>query len=362
MNNNRKKLKNILFASLIFVFCLVNNNLVEADESQKQVPFQYKINFPDNQMNKDVGYYDLKMEPGKEQVIQIEFSNPGKEKTAIGVSLNSAKTNSNGVIEYGDTKIKKDSSLKFDFKNIVSAPKRIELKPGETKDLDIKIKMPETAYDGIVTGGIQLIQENQNNLEEKNGSMVLNEYAYVVGMVLQENDTKVKPKLSLNSVKAGQTNFKNNIYINYSNTEPTFVNNMTTEVQINKKGNSQVLYERKQAKMRMAPNSFIAFPVGMNGEKMVPGDYTAKILVIADDGVREEWTKDFKITEEEADKFNERDVGLVQESGLNWKLIIIIMVGFFALVIVVFIMTTLIRKNKAKKSSHKKKERKGNRK
>ena len=140
-------------------------------------------------------------------------------------------------------------------------------------------------------------------------------------MLLQETDKEVKPALEFNQVRVGQSNYKNSVYIDYSNKEAQFVNNMTTEVQISKKGENLVKYEHKQSAMRMAPNSFIAFPVSMNGERMEAGDYTAHILVTADDGIKEEWTKDFTITKDEADKFNERDVGLVQEKGFDWKLI-----------------------------------------
>lgn len=353
MVKNTKQLKLFFSIGVFFLLSVLGSVQVSAANPQDPSKFAFKVLFPENQIDKNAGYYDLKMEPGQEQTVQIEFSNVGNANTSIKVALNSAKTNSNGVIEYGDSNIKNDASLKFDFKKIVTAPKKVELKAGETKKLDFKIKMPETSFDGIVAGGIQLIQEGQNNLEEKGGSMVLNEYAYVIGMKLRETDTEVKPKLKLNSVKAGQSNYKNTVYVDYSNTKANFVENMTTEVQINKKGESAVLYERKQAKMRMAPNSFIAFPVSMNGERMEPGDYTANILVTADGGIKEKWTKDFKITKEDADKFNERDVGLVQDKGFNWKLIIMIVVGFFALVAVIVVVINVVRKNKTKKTSKK---------
>ncbi|MGO3733464.1 MAG: DUF916 and DUF3324 domain-containing protein [Vagococcus sp.] len=345
----------ILSIGLLMVMFTANSRVSYADDTQTN--FAYKVEFPDNQIEKDKGYLHLKMNPGQEQKVSIEFSNAGKQKTAVGISLNGAKTNSNGVVEYGDTKVRNDESLKFDFKKIVTAPKRVELKPGEVKKVEFDIKMPDTQYDGVIAGGIQIIEENQNNSEENKGSTVINEYAYVIAMLLQETDAKVLPQLKLNTVKAGQSNFRNTVFVNYSNTHAAYVNDMTTEVQITKKGSGTVIYERKQAKMRMAPNSFIEFPVSMSGEQMVAGDYTAKILVTASDDVREEWTKDFKITKDDADKFNERDVGLVQNKGLNWKLIILVVVGFFALVILITTLVVLTRKKKTGKS--KKKSKKG---
>ncbi|MGX7024194.1 DUF916 and DUF3324 domain-containing protein [Vagococcus hydrophili] len=352
MKTNNKKIR-IILVMILWLCSVVGFNQVQADETHNENSFKYKVIFPDNQMEENIGYYHLKMKPDQEQIVQIEMTNPGTKKTAVGISLNGTKTNANGVIEYGDTSIKNDTSVKFDFTDIVSAPKKVELNPGETKTLEIKIKMPKTSFNGVVTGGVQMIQEGQNKVENKGGSMVLNEYAYVVGMVLQESDEKVTPKLKLNSVKAGQSNYKNMVYVNYSNIEAAYVDNMTTEVQITKKGSDAVIYERKQAKMRMAPNSFISFPVGMNGEKMEPGDYTATILVTADNGIKEKWTKDFKISKDEADKFNERDVGLEQNKGINWLFIGLIVVGFFAVVLIVVMIMTISRKNKQKKAKKK---------
>jgi len=318
--------------------------------------FSAKLNFPSNQIDKSLGYFDLKMNQGQEQEVTVSFTNSGSVATTIDISLNSAKTNSNGVIEYGDSKIKVDPSLKYDFTEIVTAPKSVELQPGESKDVNFQVKMPKNHVEGTIAGGIQLVERGQNNKSVEKGSVVLSELAYVYGFLLQESDEKITPELKLNTVAAGQSNYRNTIYVNYSNIKPTYVENMTTEVQIFKKGDAVALYERKQAKMKMAPNSAINFPVSMSGESMVPGDYTAKIIVTADEGIKEEWTKDFKITKEEADKFNERDVGLVQDKGIDLKMIAYVVVGFIVIVTFVFFISRILKKKG--KSSRKKKNKK----
>ncbi|MEG0256027.1 DUF916 and DUF3324 domain-containing protein [Vagococcus sp.] len=356
---NRKRLRYIFLTLLSLMMALIGAGTVSAEDNGG---FTYTVNFPENQLKKNIGSYHLMMKPGQEQTVTITMANPGKEKSVINVAVNSTKTNSNGVLENGDNNIKNDKSLKFDIKKIISAPKKVELKPGEKKDVEFKIKMPETSFEGFLSGGIQMIQAGQGeDLKKSKGTQVINEYAYVIGIILRENENDIKPELKLNSVKAGQANYKNTIFVNYSNIKGNFVREMTTEVQIMEKGKDTVIYEKKQSKMRMGPNTAIDFPVDMNGEAMKAGNYTAKILVTADEGIREEWTKDFKITKEDADKFNERDVGLVQEKGLDWKLIAIIVVGFFVFVAIIFIIVHLLKKNKKKsksKSSSKKRKKK----
>lgn len=320
--------------------------------------FTYSITFPDNQVKKDLGYFKLKMDPGKNQQISITLSNPGTEKVTIDVKLNGAKTNQNGVIEYGESTIKNDPSVQFDFTDIVTGPESVELAPGETKNLDLTIQMPETSYDGVIAGGIQLMRADQNGTtSNEGGSKIINQYAYVIGVVLQESEKAIAPDLKLNSVKAGQSNYRNAIFVNYSNVMAAYLDNMTVEVQITEKGKETVLYERKQTAMRMAPNSFIDFPVSMNGERMVAGDYVANILVTSGDK-KWKWTKDFNISDKDANKFNERDVGLVQEKGLDWKLIALIVVGILALIILIFVIIRIRNKKKQEKELALKKERK----
>lgn len=350
--------KRLFFIAILFfsIFTVGNAKTVYAESTNKQsdnpesmTGFTYSLSFPDNQMEENVGYYKLKMIPGQKQTIKIALSNPGKEKVTVGITINGAKTNQNGVIEYGDSTIKNDASLKFDFKDIVKAPKSVELAPGESKELETEIEMPTTAYDGVIAGGIQLMKENQNkDIDNSKGSQIINQYAYVIAVLLQESEVNLKPDLKLNKVYAEQLNYRNAIFIDFSNVVATYLNDVTVEAQIMKKGSEAVLYERKQTAMRMAPNSFIRFPVNLNGEQMVNGDYVAKILVTSTNQ-KWEWTDEFEITKKEADKFNERDVGLVQEKGLDWKLIGMLVGASLLFIISIFILITFLRKKKEKR-------------
>lgn len=351
----REQRLSILLSFLIVGFFLFQTNSSYAVEENHAgaTGFNYSIKFPDNQIDKELGYYHLKMDPGHHQKLSIILSNPNKEKVTIDVKVNGAKTNQNGVIEYGESTIENDQSLKFDFTNLVKAPKSVELAPGETKNLELTVDMPETGYDGVIAGGIQLMRaEQKDTTKNNNKSKIDNKYAYIIGMVLQEKEIEASPNLSLNSVKVGRNSYNNAIFINFSNIAAVFLNNVTVNVQITEKGKETVLYERKQSEMRMAPNSFIDFPISMNGELITPGDYEADILVTSGDK-KWDWKEDFEITDEDANKFNESDKGLVQEKGLNWRMILLLVVAFVLTMMVLFSLLRFLRKNKSKKQRKK---------
>lgn len=343
------KRKNILFfclLSMVFIiFFKTDYGYAEEENTAGVTGFTYNIIYPENQIDKELGYYKLKMVPDQKQELTLVLSNPSTESVTIEVKLNGAKTNQNGVIEYGESTIKNDPSLKYNFTDIVKGPESVVLEPGETKNLELTVKMPENSYDGVIAGGIQLMRADQNDaVTNDQGSKVINQYAYIIGMVLQETDVEVLPDLALNSVKVGQSNYRNSVFINFSNTMPSYLNDMVIEVKITKKGGETVLYERKQMGMRMAPNSFIDFPVSMNGEKMVAGSYNADIEVTSNEK-KWSWKQEFEISDEDANEFNHKDIELIQNKGIDWKLIVLLVIG---LLIVLFFLYFFRKKNEKK--------------
>lgn len=336
------KKSKLIFLLLVSLFStLIFQTTVNAEEDP--MGFSYQPVFPENQMDGKLGYYKLKMKPNQEQTVVIKLMNGGKEKVKIDVALNGAKTNSNGVIEYGPTKLKEDPSLKYKFTDVVTGPKTVEVASGQSKDLELKIKMPAEGYDGVISGGIQLMKQDEGQKTKADGgASIVNKYAYIIGMLLQTNDTKVTPDLKFNSVKAGQSNYRNAILVNYSNVKAEYLNDMSTDVKIHKKGETKNLYETKNTGMRMAPNSFIDFPVSLEGDEMKAGTYVADILVVSKDQSWK-WSEEFVIDKATADKYNERDVTIVQNKGINWKMIALI-VGAFLVVLI--IIAFIIRKKK----------------
>lgn len=351
----KKKHLLYLVVTVILAVLMPIKTSAQDNSSGNATGFTYETIKPDNQKSQDVGYFDLKMTPGQQQNVKIKIKNLASEEIEVSVKLNGTKTNANGVIEYGPTTIKKDKSLKYDFENIVKAPETVKIPANGEQDVDIEITMPEASFDGVISGGIQLqkIEQDEKSKPKKTG--VINKYAYVIGMILSETDKEVQANLELNKVYAELNNFRNTFFINFSNIEPAYLENISTQVQIMKDGSDEVLYETKRSGMRMAPNSLIDFPVSMEGDRMVPGDYRAKILVTSGDK-KWEWDEKFKVTDEEADKFNNQDAGLEDVQTFNWQLIAGIVGGVLVLAIIVFlVIRTINKKKQAKKKQARKK-------
>ena len=334
---------------LISLLVWPSTNLAESGS------FTYEVKHPENQLSK-AGYFDLKMTPGQKQTVQIELTNPSPDSpVTVAIKRSMVKTNSNGVLEYGPTTIKDDASARINFDTVVTAPETITLKGGEVKSVDIAIQMPEESFDGILAGGIQLqVQESEEDLKKRaDQTGVTTRYAYLIGMMLSETDTPVQPELEFNRIYPGLSNYRNAIIVNFSNTEMTFVSDMTIDFNVTKKGSDVILYETKKTDMKMAPTSMIDFPVLLNGERMEVGTYTGHIVVTSGDQTWS-WTEDFEITKEDADKYNKQDVSVVQESGIDWLLILWIAGSVLGVLLLLFVSLHFYKKKKKTKQAQKK--------
>lgn len=349
----RKKNKYTYFIVkfIAICFCFYLPMSANAEESGS---FTYKVKHPENQQS-DAGYFDLRMLPNQKQTVQIELTNSSPtQPVTVEVKRNAVKTNSNGVLEYGPNTIKKDKSAAIDFDTIVNVPKSVTLAGGESKTIDIEIQMPEKSFDGVVAGGIQL-QQQENDEEKKQReaqSGVTNRYAFLVGVLLSESDAKVPSEITFNSIYPGLSNYRNAVFLNFSNTAMAFTGDVSVEFDIRQKGSQDILYDTKKTDMKIAPTSMIDFPLLLNGDEMRAGNYTGHAVVTSGDQ-KWEWEQDFEITQEDADKYNKQDVSLVQEQGINWQFILLIVGGGVVLLVVISLIIYFVKKNKKNKKNKK---------
>lgn len=345
----------LLVAVLSIIFSIIGNPLESRASSEGELTssgFSILPIFPENQRDTGLSYFDLMMSPSQQQTITIDVANSTADPITLDIAYNSAKTNRSGGIEYGDYPIENDASLINDFVDIISGPDSIEVPGGSTSQLELTIQMPETPYDGVIAGGVTLtpVIEETADSSPVEGSRVEYAYAYAVSVLLRENDTELLPDLQFRSAYGGTQNYRNTIYVSLSNVIATYVEGLTIDAQISRAGSEEILWESRSTAMRMAPNSYINFPVSMNGDRMEAGNYTAHVKAYAG-GQTWEFTEDFEITEEEAEEFNQLDVALVQDRGVDWRIIAGIVGGVVVLLLVAFLIMQQRKKNKQKKAA-----------
>lgn len=317
----------------------------EAEEMTKQVGFTYVINHPDNQIE-GKGALNLKMAPGQQQTVTATITNTSDRDLTLELSLNGARTNGNGGLEYGPSEFKEDQSMAYDLPDLVKVPGEIVVAKNSSKEIPLAIQMPEVAFEGIVTGGLQMMEkEEKRAVATETG--IINTVAYLFGVTLQNSEAELVPELALYQAYPEQANYRNAVFLDIGNRTAMKIEGLMVDVEVTKAGKEDVLYESKKNNMEMAPNSLMSYPVSLSGEKMVAGKYLANVFASAH-GKEWQWEKEFTITKEQADQFNQQDVSIVQERGLNWKLVVSIV---FVLLFVMVSVYGLIKKRQSKHQS-----------
>ena len=351
------------YSSIVFLLCAIGtlwgassaNAEATTSDGESPLSFSYQVIQPENQRS-DVSYFDLRMTPGQKQTVQIELRNDTSKKKTIEVSINGTTTNSNGVIENGPSTIEADPSLRYAFEELVRGPETVNLPAKGKATVELTIQMPAETYDGVISGGIQL-KEAVDEKERAKQVGVINEYSFLVGMLLTETDTEVLPELALNKVFAGANGSQSIIYANISNTQAAYIGDLTLSVEISQAGKAAILYETKKSGLQMGPNNQMDFPVPLNGGNLVAGEYEAHVK--ATSGERNwSWDQAFTVTDEDVQKANQQNLGDGGNKGINWLLVSGLIAGILLVGVGVFLVVRRMNRGtlKAKKGIQKRKQ------
>ncbi|WP_413485892.1 DUF916 and DUF3324 domain-containing protein [Brochothrix thermosphacta] len=331
----------IFLITFIFFLSLIPTTFSKASE----LNFSVNAVIPDNQIDKEKSYFDLKVTPGEKQNLIVKLRNTTDKEIVINPHIQSAKTNKNGVIDYTPNKIKKDDTLKIAMEDIAKVPKEVTVPPQSEKDLTIEVTMPKDKFDGIILGGIYLKEDTSKNKEDdkEKDVAIKNEYSYVVALQMRQNNNKVKPMLHMNEVNPETQNARNVIVANIQNSEPMIISKLKIDATVNKKGSKDNLAILKKENLQVAPNSNFNIAVPLEGEKLEAGTY---ILKMKAESAGKEWQfkKEFSISADKATTMNEKDVTL--EKATPTMLYIFLGVAF--LIVIAVVIYFIIRRNKRK--------------
>lgn len=313
---------------------------------------------PENQLNKEVSYFDLKMEKEQEQQLVVNLRNDTDKDVKINVGLSNATTNLNGVVEYSPNKLENSQKLPFKITDAVKVPESVTVPANSSQELKLDVKMPKEEFSGVVAGGITFKQdatEETTDTSSQAGVSIKNEYSYVVALLLRESEEVVEPDLTLDKVEPTQINYRNVIDATLINDTTSYINQVAIEGAITKKGSDTALYSIDKTMMQIAPNSIFNFPTYLEGKKLEAGDYHIKLTVFgdkADDGTfvkkientdtkfKHQWIleKDFTISADAAKELNEKDV-TIKEDEPNWLLIaLLVLIALLLLLIIILLL------------------------
>lgn len=330
-------IKKRLLNFFVFIFLSILSTVsVFADEG---VYFSVSSVIPENQINKNLSYFDLKVAHSDSQELKVKIFNNKNHEIKVKAMVTPATTCRNGFISYTNL-TNYDESLKYPLSDILKLDKsEYIVPPGGFVTATALLNIPRESYDGIILGGL-IFTKADDNFEATNEHQITaqieNEYQYVVGVMLSENDNKVKANMNLKYIKPTLANYHTNLAVNLQNDTPVIIPNLKISGTVYKKGSSEVYKSTEKENIKMAPNSNFDFMVDWQNHKFQAGEYRVHVIAQNEEYFWE-WDEDFTITPEQANDTNKDAVDIIN-SIPNWvyiflAVLVLILVAFSSFVI-----------------------------
>ena len=174
---------------IIAIAMIISSIIFAPEVSAKTEPygaFFVDAHLPENQYDKEVGYFDLMMNESQEQTLSFDITNQGDEKMTATISFNNGSTDVNAVKTY-KKEIEPDDSMIVPMTDMAKLNTTVvSLMPNQTETVTIDVKAPDKTFDGVSVGGVVITAdyENTDEREDNDNIEVKNRLSYLLAVHL----------------------------------------------------------------------------------------------------------------------------------------------------------------------------------
>lgn len=334
-----KFFKKLYFILIVIVLCSIFPTYAYA-ESTGQVGYDIQAIIPENQIDKNKSFFDLKMEPSQKQVIEIMINNTSNKDSSFKVSVNQAYTNNQGFIDYSKNDIEPDESMKYKMSDIAKVEEEVVVSANSSRKVPITLEMPEEKFYGQILSGIQV----EKKIDDDGEGKITNSYGYILGLKLTETDVEIRRQLNLKSIEPAVSFNRTSVVALLQNPTMDAYGHLKYKAKVTNNADDKVVREVSYDNdMQIAPNSTYGFAIDWDNERLEEGNYRLDLEVSdAKDNVWR-FSEDFTITAKDAKEINKLTIDNTNKLPL-WVWIVIII--FIILLISQFLIILFIKKRK----------------
>lgn len=301
-------------------------------------------------MDPEKTFFDLRVQPGQEQDLQVRLKNYSKQKMTLTIAVNTAYTNNNGLIEYDRTDPELNVDLSYSIHELAKVQEpEVTLNPNETKLVTIHLTIPEQPFEGLLLGGIYVRPKIDQASEKETKGKVKNIQSMVKGIRLSEKDDPMQPDLQMVKAYASQIGYRNVFLATIQNPKPVILTEVNIQASVYKKDDLKKAILTNQSKgFKIAPNSKMEYGVFLNTQLFEAGDYVMKMHVESKEG-KWEFSQPLVVTVAEAQQLNEvlNAARIKKMPGwIKWIIGLSISVLLLSLSLIVFLFITKKRTGK----------------
>ena len=307
---------------IIMIMCVLVVGIVHPVRAEIGSGFSVTAIIPENQINPAVTFFDISLEPGEFQTLEVIIENRSNHEITVVQEVNSAFTNDNGVIDYVQIE-NFDQTLVHSFADIATFDNIIILPARSSQIIEIEINLPDEPFEGVILGGLHY----QEKIDEDHVSVVEveNRFAFVIGLQISVGDvSQLEAQLQLNDIFPNQRNYRNVLSVNLQNTEAILIDELIIDAKVYMLDSDEPLREVIGQRLRMAPNSNFNFPISWEYQPFEDGKYILEMTAIAD-GREWNWREEFTI--QGSEEFNE--IAVLDEIQREINLVAIVAMAVF---------------------------------
>lgn len=243
---------------------------------------------PTNQVHENEGFWDLIMQPGASQTLEVKISNSSSVDYTLNTAVTNATTSANGQVIYIPNSKDKGKAV-VNYQDNVSVAKSVTVPAKGSITVPITVNMPNNDINGVAAGAVVFTESDSlvkaSKASTSDSSQVANRFQYSLGLVMrQHGESDIIPAdLTMDSA-AMKTYYAHTVVdAHLVNHAAGFVNNMYVDAKVT--GPTDFTYENAQ--MQMAPNSDFHLQMPALNKKnydinLKPGKYTLKMVVYGD--------------------------------------------------------------------------------
>ena len=329
----------IIVSAILLVIGLMASNILVMAEDHIGSSFFIRPILPDNQERKESTFFDLRIEPGQEQVIDVEIVNNTNERIKILATIFTATTNMNGFAEYQLSPEKPDSTLPHLMEDIISLPAYVEIPPHAVHFLPIHIQMPDESYDGVWAAALDLRRAEEEEVEFEG---IRNIYSFVTVILLHQGEA-LEAEIVSHGTQIEFLEDKGLFSTNLQNTKAAFTSLLEIKTTITCRETNEMVFKEVRGNMQMAPHSNFDFLVQADSNNFSEGIYILD-HVLESGGITWKFQEFIRVSGEidlEAHSLTEDEMRALERNSSVW---IILVVSLLLAVIIIIFCVYLIPK------------------
>lgn len=307
--------------------------------------FSVQAILPDNQEG-DFSYFNLRMEPKQQQVISVEVFSQSEKDNTIYLRTTNGQTNSYGEIDYNIRPTYDDTDDQA-FTNLVTTDKEEFILPaGESVIVDFTITMPDEPFDGSILGGIHFLRKTDEIESTKETTNFNNDFAYLIGVVLFENDSIPMSDFKIDGVTSEVINYRPSFVASLVNSAAKIAKENKLEVNIYKYG--KLYLNHVNDNISFAPNSRMDYTLPLEETDFEAGSYRAEVKLTDSENKTWSFEDSFTIDGDEVEQLSEQIISptVATNSGAPiWMYIAAAVLATLLIVLLVFGIYKLYKKN-----------------